>query len=84
MQEDRTYTLANGQSCRNCALVNDDDTVSCFNVGNTNLSIQEDEILPFWRTIQKKENFTSSCTSSNNNKIKEGSLECEFDIYNGL
>lgn len=84
MQANRTYPLANGQSCRNCSIVENEDSVGCFNVGNTNLSVQEDEILPFWRTIDKNKNFTSSCSPANTDKIRADSLTCDFEIYNGL
>ena len=79
MQEDE---VING--CMNCHLV-DSGMVACFNVGNTNISIQENEILPYRRTIDNEHNLTSSttCNASTEGKIKKSSMRCEFALYNG-
>jgi len=55
--------------------------VGCFNVGNTNISIQKWEILPFRWTLDD-ESFVNSCDGNKNGVIKN-SLTCEFNIYNG-
>ena len=79
MQEDE---IING--CMNCHLVNG-DIVACFNVGNTNLSVQENEILPYRRTIDNEHNLTSSttCNASTDGKIRKDTMKCEFSFYNG-
>jgi len=67
-----------------CRLKDSTSIVWCFNLWNTNLSIQKNEILPFWRMIDKTKNFTTTCSSSTINQIQVGSLQCLFEIYNWL
>jgi len=75
----------NGQQCMNCRIVGNEAPVACFNIwGNNNLSVQVGEILPFRFAIDKKTNFVSSCTPANTNKVRAGSLTCDFAITNGL
>ena len=60
--------------------------MACFNVGETNLSVQEGEYLPFWRTVDNKNLLTKKedCSISNENKIlNDDTLKCTFKIYNG-
>ncbi|MFA6256223.1 MAG: hypothetical protein WC606_03490 [Candidatus Absconditabacterales bacterium] len=78
----------NGTSDSNCTIGCDIKggsvaMVGCFNVGNTNLSVQKNEILPFWRTLDKEKNFVSTCNDTTINKIQKSSLQCNFKIYNG-
>lgn len=56
--------------------------VGCFNIGNANLSVQENELLPFWRNVDGDKNASSTCDSNKENKIEAGSLECVFNISN--
>ncbi|MBU0626856.1 hypothetical protein KKG31_08320 [Patescibacteria group bacterium] len=56
---------------------------ACFYVNNQNISVQEDEYLPFWRKLETEGRMASSCNSSNVGKIIEDSLMCTFSLYNG-
>jgi len=56
--------------------------VGCFNVGNANLSVQENELLPYRWTVDGEKNAASTCNENNKNKVKANSLECDFKIYN--
>lgn len=58
---------------------------ACFSLGNMNISIQEDEILPFrWKVDLMGSKTTSSCASSSSDgKILRDSMMCEFRIFNG-
>ncbi|MEI8092408.1 MAG: hypothetical protein WCG98_09930 [bacterium] len=38
---------------------------ACFSLGNNNISVQENEMLPFWRAIDGQKNLTNSCSSDN-------------------
>ena len=83
MNEDQTYDIGDGQSCRNCRIVENPASVGCFNIWNANLSVQENELLPFRWMVDGDSNTTSTpCNSSNQDKIKAGSLTCTFQIYN--
>lgn len=81
-----------GYSCVGCSIQKNNvsaENVACFNVGNTNLSVQADEILPFWRTIDTENSPLIShndCTTNNpssQGKVDRDSLMCEFSVYNG-
>jgi hypothetical protein len=56
--------------------------VGCFNISNANLSVQENEFLPFWRTVDGEKNAVSTCNENNKDKVKLNSLTCTFKIYN--
>ena len=78
----------NNYKCNDCAIEKPNEdvpNVACFNIGETNLSVQENEILPFWRTIDQKNLLTSndSCSPDTNNKIRKDTMSCEFRLYNG-
>jgi len=77
----------NGQPGYNCTEncdIPSYSTVACFNVGNTNLSLQPWEYLPFWRTIENSDELVSTCNSSNVNKVRKSSLRCDFKFYNWI
>ncbi len=59
--------------------------VGCFNVGNTNVSIQKWELLPFRWTLDAKKNIIAgnTCENKPDGKIPTDSIYCTFGIYNG-
>lgn len=59
--------------------------MGCFNVGNTSISIQKWEILPFRWTLDYKQNIIhgNSCNGQAERKIPEDSIMCTFNVYNG-
>lgn len=83
----------NGYSCHNCDMRKKDTFVpmaACFSLGNNNISIQDNEILPFrWKVDLMDSKTTTTCGDStseienNNGKIIKSSLECEFRVFNG-
>jgi hypothetical protein len=56
---------------------------ACFVVGEGNISIQENEFVPFRWRIEGDKNFATSCTDNSIGKIRKNSLECEFKLFNG-
>jgi hypothetical protein len=56
--------------------------VGCFNVSNANLSVQEDEYLPFWRKVDAQTRTVTTCNASNQDKVRADSLDCSFSISN--
>lgn len=75
----------NGTSNSSCSIwcnLEDAWLAGCFNVGNANLSVQENELLPFWRTVDGDKNTTTTCDASKENKVQSNSLQCTFKIYN--
>ena len=54
----------------------------CFNVSNANLSVQENEYLPFWRTVDAQTRAVITCNASNQDKVRADSLDCTFSIRN--
>lgn len=59
--------------------------VGCFNIGNTNVSIQKGELLPFRWTLDYKSNIINgnSCVGQQNGKVPADTIMCTFNIYNG-
>ncbi len=59
--------------------------VACFNIGNTNISVQSWEYLPYRRTLDYKKNIIpgNSCGTHDTGKVPEDSIKCYFKIYNG-
>ncbi|HMS91198.1 MAG TPA: hypothetical protein PKC87_03205, partial [Candidatus Absconditabacterales bacterium] len=78
----------NGTSQSDCSLGCDlgGSMMGCFNVGNTSISIQKGEILPFRWTLDYKENIIpgNSCDGEEERKIPEESIMCTFNVYNGV
>ncbi|MCX6825123.1 MAG: hypothetical protein NTY80_02755 [candidate division SR1 bacterium] len=75
----------NGTSNSTCTLgcdIKNSLPVGCFNLGNNNISVQENELLPFWRNVDGDKNTVTSCDSNKVNKIQANSLQCTFKIYN--
>ncbi len=57
---------------------------ACFSVNNNNISVQENELLPFRRNVEGANNLTTSCSNSNSQgKILKSSLMCQFRLFNG-
>ena len=56
--------------------------VGCFNISNANLSVQENEYLPFWRKVDAQTKTVTTCNASNQDKVRADSLACSFAIYN--
>lgn len=86
--EDCDDWVLNGTSQSSCSLWCDLgwSMMGCFNVGNTSISIQKWEILPFRWTLDYKENIIpgNSCNGQEERKIPEESIMCTFNVYNGL
>lgn len=80
MASDRDYPW-HGQTCRNCRIVENTASVWCFDIGNANLSVQEDEYLPFRWKVDTATKTATSCNDNNVNKIKINSPYCTFEIY---
>ena len=59
--------------------------VGCFNIGNTNISIQKSELLPFRWTLDNTGNIINgnSCNGQPDGKIPSDTIKCFFKIYNG-
>jgi len=75
-----------GETCDEyCDIQWSSTMVWCFNVGNTNLSIQKWEVLPFRWTLDDTDNIIPGniCDGKPDGKIPEDSIMCTFDIYNG-
>lgn len=59
--------------------------VGCFSVGNTSISIQKGEILPFRWTLDQTNNIINgnTCDGKPDGSIPRDSINCTFNIYNG-
>jgi hypothetical protein len=55
---------------------------SCLSVGNGNISVQNNEIMPFWWRIADISNIVdiSRCIEDLENDIQESSMKCFFSI----
>jgi hypothetical protein len=82
MEEDRTYNREDSQSCRNCKIVENVASVGCFNVAGMNISVQENEYLPFRWAVDGDYKVKNACDEDTHtaNSIKAGSLICTFSI----
>lgn len=78
----------NGDGCSDDCTIEDgtNNESSCFNVGNTNPSIEKGELLPFRRTLENTDNIkdVTSCDGQPDGTVLKNSLECTFKVYNGL
>ena len=78
----------NGTSSSSCSRwcdVKGSSMVGCFNIGNTNISIQKWEMLPFRWTLDNKSNIIhgNTCDGKPDGSIPEDTILCSFNIYNG-
>jgi hypothetical protein len=77
-----------GYTCHNCDIQKEDVIIpqtACFSVNNNNISIQDNEILPFRWKVDVMGNDLSTdrngdCTPG---EINQDSMECEFRLFNG-
>jgi len=75
-----------GSYCEYCAIKNQTQPFvytppACFYVDST-ISIQKDEILPFWRSLQQDgTNITQWNTCTQPNSIPRGTMQCTFSFY---
>lgn len=60
----------------------DEAAGSCLSVGNANISVQNNEIMPFWWKIYDTRNITNSsrCDEDNEKNILGSSMECVFSL----
>ncbi|AHB40888.1 hypothetical protein P148_SR1C00001G0073 [candidate division SR1 bacterium RAAC1_SR1_1] len=80
-QCDGGETRGEGNGCkRGCTL--DEPAGSCLSIGNANISVQNNEIMPFWWRIYDTSNIISSskCDEDNENKIKKSTMKCGFSL----
>ena len=79
--DERWAGYCNGQVCKRwCTL--DEPAGACLSIGNANISVQNNEIMPFWWRIYDTNNITnsSSCNEYNEQNILESSMKCTFSI----
>lgn len=75
-----------GSYCEYCAIKNQQNPSvytppACFYV-DTTISIQKDEILPFWRSLQQDgTNITAGNVCTKPNSIPRGTMQCTFSFY---
>lgn len=74
-----------GSNCEVGCYIKNSNMVSCFNVGNMNISIQKWEQLPFRWMLDGSTNIISgsSCVGKSDGKIPVESMLCSFAVYNG-
>ena len=80
-QCDGTDGLSEWEICTDGCYIAKKSPVGCFNISNANLSVQENEYLPFWRKVDAVTKSATICNSGTINKINKDSLLCTFEIY---
>jgi hypothetical protein len=57
---------------------------ACNFVDTTSFSLQQGELLPFWRDLDNTDGkLVNSCSNAPVNSIDVNSLRCDFRVYNG-